>query len=228
MNLNTAINNPEKWISPLERIGYARPSKPKNMTPKTTMDNELQPHLERLFDSFCTGIRSKKAVKPKQYLQAHGLEYHKLNIGFNSGQFHHRKDDVWRQPYIDMGILTPSDALVNRPELKAYTCFGTYGVVFPLKDPTGKVVNLFAIRINLETEKEEYLNEEGIYPEYPSPLTRTLFITPTVMEAASILQSGTLEGKEAVMALQDGKWLPQHDQAIKDLDRLEHVILLKN
>ena len=228
MSPNTAIKSAEKWISPLERIGYARQQKRDNMPTKNLMDADLQPHLEILWDSFCTGIRSKKAERPKQWLEAHGLDFKKLDLGFNSGQFHHRRDDKWRAPYIDMGILTPSDAPVNRPDRKAYTCFGTYGVVFPIKDQTGRVINLYAVRINLEDEQHLYLNEEGIYPEYPSQLTKTLYVTTTVMEAASIIQADVLEPREAVIALQNGEWLPQHEQVIKDLPQLEQVILLKN
>jgi len=227
MNDNVSNKQPA-WIPPLERIGYTAPIKTVKMQPTTSLLPELQQHLQRLWESFNTGIRSIKAVKPKQYLQDKGLDYQQLNIGFCSGQFHHRKDDAWRKPYIDLGILTPSDAPVNHKDRKAYTCFGTYSVVFPLKDAAGKIVNLFAIRIKMATEKEEYLNTFGVYPCYPPPLTRKLFIASTVMDAASIVQANVLDSREAVIALHDGKWLPQHSNIIQDLEMLEEVILLKN
>jgi len=222
------INISQKWISPLERIGYTAPLKNLNMRNETTITSELQKHLERLFESFCTGIRSSKAVKPKEYLEQKGLDFKKLNIGFCSGQFHHRKSKEWREPYLNLGILTKSTAPVNHPDRVSYTCFGAYGVVFPLLDVQGRTVNLFAIRIKLESEKQEYLNSAGIYPYYPSPLTRRLFVTSTVVDAASIIQSDTLDSREAVIALHDGKWLPQHNNVVQGLEMLEEVIILKN
>jgi len=221
-------NISQKWISPLERIGYTAASNNLNMNIIMSISPDLQKHLQRLFESFCTGIRSVKSVNPKQYLKEKGLDFHKLNLGFCSGQFHHRKDDEWRQPFIELGVLTPSSAPVNDPSRKAYTCFGAYSVVFPLMDQQNKIVNLFAIRIKLEQEKEEYLNTFGLYPNYPSVLTRRLYVTSTVVEAASIVQSATLDSREAVIALHNGEWLEQHSQLIQELDQLEEIILIKN
>jgi len=219
---------PALRISPLETIGYTAAIKTFNMDKSTQVTPELQKHLKRLFESFCTGIRSVKAVKPKHYLEEKGLDYRKLNIGFCSGQFHHRKSEEWRKPYIDLGILTPSKAPVNYPSRKAYTCFGFYSVVFPLMNQQNQIVNLFAIRIKLAQQKEEYLNTEGVYPCYPSLLTRRLYITSTIIEAASIVQSGTLDSRESVIALNNGNWLPQHKELISGLEQLEEIIRVKN
>lgn len=219
--------NTQQWISPLARIGYTAASNTRKKFRMKTLRPDLQQHLQRLFDSFTTGIRSVKTVEPRKYLESLGLDYQKLNIGFSSGQFHHRKPDEWRQPYVELGVLTPSDAAVNRPESVAYTCFGFYGVVFPIKDYVGKIVNMYAIRFRLETPVHQYLNSFGIYPGYPPPLTRRLYITTTVLEAASILQSDALDGREAVIALHNGEWLDQHDDVIRGLEELEEIIFVK-
>jgi hypothetical protein len=79
----------------------------------------------------------------------------------------------------------------------------------------------------MKTPLEQYLNEQGIYPNYPHPLTRKLFVVPTVLDAASLLQSKALENREAVIALHNGKLLPQHLEAIKALTELEELIILK-
>lgn len=187
---------------------------------------DLQQHLQRLFESFTTGIRSVKTVQPRKYLESISLDYQKLNIGFSSGQFHHRKPDEWRQPYIELGVLSPSDTPLNSPDRVAYTCFGFYGVVFPMKDYLGKIVNMYAVRFKLESPVHQYLNSFGIYPGYPPPMTRRLYVTTTVVEAASIIQSDVLDGREAVIALHDGKWLEQHNQVIQGLEELEEIIFL--
>jgi argonaute-like protein implicated in RNA metabolism and viral defense len=79
----------------------------------------------------------------------------------------------------------------------------------------------------MKTPTEEYLNQEGIYPAFPHPLTRKLFVVPTVVDAASLLQSKALENREAVIALHNGELLPQHLEAIKSLTELEELIILK-
>lgn len=184
--------------------------------------------LEDIFHSFELGIRSSKAVKPKQYLNGLGLDYNELRIGFNSGQFHHNREQEFKDQCEALGLLTKSDAGVNKEGLTAYTVFGRYGVVFPLMNQSGEIVNLFAIRFDLSTPIEEYLNEQGLYPSYPHPLTKKLYVVPTVLDASSLLQSKALENREAVMALYNGKLMPQHLEAIQALTELEELIILKN
>lgn len=184
-------------------------------------------NLESLFQSFETGIRSAKAEKPKEYLKSIGLDYAELRIGFNSGQFHHRKDQEFKDEFEALGMLKKSDAPVRDDTMTAYTAFGKYGLIFPLVDKENRIVNYFALRFRLETPKEEYLNSEGIYPTYPPPMTKRLYIAPTVIDCASLIQSKTLENREAVITLQNGELLPQHQEAIKALHELEEIIIIK-
>jgi hypothetical protein len=184
--------------------------------------------LETLFQSFETGIRSSKAIKPKEYLKNIGLDYADLRIGFNSGQFHHRETQESKDEFEALGVLKKSDAGVRQEDLTAYTVFGGYGLIFPLMDKQNRIVNYFAIRIKLETPKEEYLNSEGIYPAYPSPLTKRLYLAPTVIDCASLMQSKVLENRDAVMAMHNGELLPQHIEAVKSLCELEEIIIIKN
>lgn len=184
--------------------------------------------LEDIFHSFEIGIRSVKAAKPKAYLKTIGLDYNELRIGFNSGQFHHNREQAYKDKCEALGLLTKSDAAVNKEGLTAYSVFGRYGVVFPLFNAAQAIVNYYAIRFDMKTPQEEYLNEQGIYPAYPHSLTKKLFVVPTVVDAASFLQSKALENREAVMALHHGKLMPQHLEAIKALTELEEIIILKN
>lgn len=184
--------------------------------------------LESLFRSFETGIRSVKAIKPNEYLKGLGLDYSELRIGFNSGQFHHRKPQKVKDKFESMGLLTKSFAPVRwETEMTAYTVFGRYGLIFPLVDKENKIVNFFALRFDLDQPKEEFLNDRGIYPAYPHPLTRRLYIVPTIIDCASVMQSKVLDQREAVMALHDGILLPKHLEAIKALEDLEAIIIIK-
>ncbi|MDQ6470073.1 hypothetical protein RB619_05400 [Flavobacterium sp. LHD-80] len=184
--------------------------------------------LETLFQSFETGIRSSKAIKPKDYLKSIGLDYAELRIGFNSGQFHHRESQESKDEFEALGMLKKSDAGVRQQDLTAYTAFGRYGLIFPLLDKENRIVNYFAVRFNLETPKEEYLNNDGIYPAYPSANTKRLYLAPTVIDCASLLQSKALQNRDAVMAMHNGELLPQHMEALKSLYELEEIIIIKN
>jgi hypothetical protein len=190
-------------------------------------DNNEQELIKTYFQSCRTGIRSFKAIQPKKWLEAKGLNYDDLQIGFSSGQFSHRKTEAFKQSYVPVGILTPSKAPVREPHLKAYTCFGTYAIVFPLKDEQGDIINLYAIRINTKTEKTEYLNSAGLYPCYPHSFTKRLYITNNVLSSATLLQAKVLKNEDAVLALFNGELKPQHIEAISQLKHLEEIIFVK-
>jgi hypothetical protein len=183
--------------------------------------------LKMLFQSFVVGIRNFRATSPRAWLESKGLSYDDLQIGFCSGQFAHRQSDEFKKRFMEIGVLVPSKAPVREPQLKAYTVFGSYGIVFPLKNEKGEMVNLFAIRIEVKKDRTEYLNQDGLYPGYPAPFTKRLFITSTVLDAASLLQSKVMENRDAVLSLFDGELKEQHIQAIKGLNHLEEIIFIK-
>ncbi len=183
--------------------------------------------LNDLFKSFETGLRNTKATKPQEYLKSIGLDYIELRIGFNSGQFHHNRPQGCKDKFEALGVLKKSDAGVRLKDMTAYTVFGKNGIVFPLVNRENEIVNYYAIRFGMATPKEDYLNNEGIYPAHPPPLTKRLFITATLMDCASLLQSKALDQREAVIALHNGKLLPQHQEAIESLSALEEIIIIK-
>lgn len=182
--------------------------------------------LKSLFLSFTNGLSNFKATAPRDYLNTIGLDSTKLEIGFNSGQWHHRKDDSWRKPYVELGLLTPSDAPVNDPKLKAYTCFGSYSLVFPLKNERGEIVNFFMHRFKLSVPAGAFLNQEGIYPNYPKPLTKRLFIANNVIDTATFLQSGIMENRDGVISLFDEEILEHQIKAISQLEELEQIVII--
>ena len=183
--------------------------------------------LETLFNSFEIGLRMPKATKPKAYLKTLGLDYSDLRIGFNSGQFHHNISQELKANYESLEVIKKSKAGVSKEGMIAYTVFARYSVVFPLVNQQNEIVNFFAIRFDMDTQRDEYLNKDGIYPSYPNPLTKKLYIIPTVVDCASLLQSKVLENRESVIALQDGELLPQHLEIIKSLHELEEIIIIK-
>lgn len=181
--------------------------------------------FKRVFSSFSNGIRSSKAQAPRQYLERLKLNYEAVNCGFNSGQIHHRKDDEFIQQLKKVGIITVSP-ITPKPNLRAHTIFGRFGIIFPLKDVHGNIVNFFGDRFSMHEPVQEFLNEFGIYPEYPSNTTKKIVIVGSIYDAATIIQAGILDNRECVMALTNGKFLQQHYDALASCTYLQEAILV--
>lgn len=184
--------------------------------------------LEKFYRSCGHGLRAGKANAPRQYLGSLGLDYLKVDVGFISGQFHHRQSQAFKDTYEQLGLLSKrEDIAVNAANRVAYTCFGNYGIVFPLRNRQSKVVNLFARRFKLATPVEEYLYEkEGVYPKFPEGDTKTLYLCHDVLETAAFIQGGLLDKKESVMALFGGKLSQEQIKAISQLKNLKDVVFL--
>jgi DNA primase len=67
------------------------------------------PILSKTFTTFKNGLNNVKAVKPKEYLKQRRLDFTKLEVGYNSGQFHRRgklsEEDM--KACISAGLLIP-------------------------------------------------------------------------------------------------------------------------
>jgi energy-coupling factor transporter ATP-binding protein EcfA2 len=182
--------------------------------------------INEIWTYFRNGLNAGKAKEPNEYLTSLGFDKNLLEIGFNSGQFHHRKTDQYKLDHLSIGLLKPSTASVRSPEMVPYTCIGSNGIVFPLKDITDSIVNFQFIRFKLQDKPAEYLNENGVYPCYPHHLTERLFIVPTVLDAATIIQSKILGNRDAVMALHGSVSLNQHQEAIDRLTDLKQIVCI--
>ena len=183
------------------------------------------------------GIRYFKSNVPRNWLKEKGLSVENTFAVFNSGQIHHHKAQSYKDELHSIGFLTPSHVGTNAGQ-NPYSVFGLYSIIFPLKDDRDRIVNFYALgidrvkrkkKLNSSTgEQGNYLNQEGIYPAYPQPLTKKLFITETIFDAATLLESKILDNREAVIALHEGELLPQHKQAIENLNYLEGIVFIES
>ncbi|MFA6925314.1 MAG: hypothetical protein WC223_13795 [Bacteroidales bacterium] len=189
----------------------------------TTNTAENKAMIGKLYKSFITGIKSCNAVAPKEWMQKRKLSTEITGAGFNSGQIHHRKEQQFKDELESIGFITKSNSPTNKGQ-QAYKIFGNYSIIFPLKNENNEVVNFHAISV--ETGKTEYLNNDGIYPNYPSITTIKLFIAPTTLETATVLESKTLKENEAVISLFDNKFKQQHFDAISKLKQLQEIIFI--
>ncbi len=182
--------------------------------------------LEKMFSSFRNGLNSSNPAKT--YLESRNLDYTKLTIGFNSGQFHHgtRKDEILIQNCLTTGLLLDK-GLISKTGEKAYNVFGKYGIVFPLKNKENQIVSLyFRSTLDKENAKHFYLkNRTGVYPNYPKKETKKLILTESIIDCASLLQITEIAENHSLLACYGTNGLNEEIQnAIQELSELEEII----
>lgn len=191
---------------------------------RTTENKEFIRIMGVLHKSLNNGIRSANAIKPRQWLLEKKLSIEISSACFNSGQIHHRKQQSFKDELESIGFLRKSNVPTNNGQIP-YTTFGANSIIFPLKNEKNQTINLYAININ--NQKTEYLNQEGIYPYYPHQDTKKLYIVPAILDAATLLESRIPDNKESVISLFDGELKPQHEQVIKQLNHLQQIVFIE-
>lgn len=209
---------------------------PINNKPKQQKSQPKENHtgiLTKIFESFRNGLNHPVSVKPKEYLKKRNLNHELLEIGYNSGQFHHRGQlsETDKQACINAGLLIPYNGSVPNANGTTYTAFAKDCIIFPLKDKSGNIVSLYGRSIAstgsvTAAGKHYYLKDRcGLYPNYPNPNTTKLILTEAIIDTASLLQMLVITEEYSVLACFGTNGLTsEHLQAIKELQRLEEII----
>jgi DNA primase catalytic core len=199
--------------------------------------------LTKIFETFKKGLQSPVSKKPKEYLQSRHLDYKKteipvlsaVEIGYNSGQFHHRGklSEPDKKACISAGLLVPYKGKVPNAGEKTYTAFAGSCIIFPLKNSKNEIVSLYGRSIlNTNKSKHYYLkNTTGLYPKYPEPETEILILTESIIDAATLqfsvhsLQSAVGSLSLLVLACYGTNGMKaEHIKAIKELQNLKEII----
>jgi DNA primase catalytic core len=182
--------------------------------------------LTKMFAYFKNATHS--STPAKEYLKSRNLDHNKLEIGYNSGQFHHgnRKGAQLIESCVKVGLLL-DEGLTSKTKEKAYRVFGKWCAVFALRNVQGQVVSLyFRSTINNSDQKHFYLRDrQGLYPNYPKAETTKLILTEAIIDAGTLLQVPEITERYSVLACYGTNGLTQeHEQAIKELKQLEEII----
>lgn len=201
--------------------------------PSTNNQNRTT-FLEKIFSSFRKGIFN--SIPAKDYCKSRSLNYEKLEIGYNGGQFHHgtRKDEELIKNCLEIGLLLDKGQTAKTGD-KAYSVFGKWCLVFPLKNKENQIVSLYfrsviapspLERAGGEASKHFYLkNRQGLYPNYPNPDTKKLILTESIIDAASLLQTKNIIENHSLIACFGTNGLNEEIlKAIKELKQLEEII----
>jgi DNA primase len=197
-------------------------------TKKTVEISQLQKttFLETMFKSFRKGLVN--STPARDYCKQRNLEYSKIEIGFNSGQFHHgeRKSEELINNCLAVGLLLDNGLKANNGEI-AYNVFGKYSLVFALKNKENEIVSFyFRSILDKENAKHFYLkNRTGLYPNYPNPATKKLILTESIIDCASLLQIDEIINNYSVLACYGTNGLNEEIQnAILELENLEEIV----
>ena len=210
----------------IEILGHKEPNK--NERYQTDLSREQ--FLGNMFQYFKNANHNSKPAK--DYLQSRNLDFKKIEVGYNGGQFHHgtRKDETLINQCLDYGLLIDKNNLGRTGE-KAYTVFGKWSICFALKNKENQVTGLYfrstiVPPLGAEGAKHFYLkNRYGVYPNYPKLTTKKLILTESIIDCASLLQIDEITNNYSVLACYGTNGLNEEIQnAIKELQQLEEII----
>jgi DNA primase catalytic core len=208
-----------------ESMSQSKPIIKTNIEPKTN-NGERTIFLEKMYLSFRKAIFNSPPAK--EYCKSRNLDYEKLDIGFNSGQFHHgaRKDQKLIDTCLEYGLLSKGGTN-SRTGGQAYKPFGNKSILFPLRNKENQIVSFyFRSTINNDNAKHYYLkNRQGLYPNYPNPDTKKLLLTEAIIDTASLLQIDEIKENYTLLTSYGTNGLNEEIlNALKPLKQLEEII----
>jgi DNA primase catalytic core len=205
-----------------ELTGAPSRSKAKGSSLKRPERNESHTEiLTKIFTYFKNGLNSGIAKRPTEYLQSRNLNPELLELGYNSGQFHHRGglNETDKQACINAGLLIPYKGSVPNAKGTTYTAFAKDCVIFPLKNKQNQIVSLYGRSItDNKNAKHYYLkNRTGLYPGYPNPVTTKLILTEAIIDTATLLQIPEITAEYELLSCYGTNGLTEeHKEAIKE------------
>lgn len=180
--------------------------------------------LAKAFQAFQTALRGSEAAR--QYLigrcLSEPLKQGKIEVGYNSGGMHQYHKHL-TESFAACGLLYKTELS------RGYSTFAKNSLCFPLKDADNRVVGLYFRSLEDKAEaKHFYLKDrQGLYPAYPKAETKTLVLTESVIDAATLYNYPALVNEStAVLALYGTNgWTDEHQQAVSKLQALQEVVL---
>ncbi len=184
--------------------------------PEPANDEERIIFLEKMFSYFKKAVSNSRPAK--DYLTNRHLDISKIEAGYNSGQFHHgtRKDEALIKSSLNYGLLKKTDKKSRTGDL-SYKAFGKSCIVFPLKNKENKITGLYFRSILPNTAGRHFYlkNKTGLYPGQPKPEIKSLILTESIIDAATLLQYTEITKKHNILALYGTNGLTgEHMEAI--------------
>lgn len=182
--------------------------------------------LQNMFIYFRNAVHNSKPAQ--EYLQQRGLDPLKIEVGYNTAQFHHgtRKDDTLISNCVAVGLLAPWGTN-TRQGGQAFKPFAKYCICFALRNKASQVTGLYFRSTENNTDQRHfYLKDStGLYPSYPHPETTKLIIAESIIDIASLLQIKTIANEYSLLAAYGTNRLTQEmKSAITELQQLTEIV----
>ncbi len=205
-----------------EILGYQKPNSKERYQP----DLSKSQFLANMFQYFKNAVHNSKPAKT--YLENRNLDFKKIEIGYNAGQFHHgtRRDEILIEQCVKYGLLIDK-GITSRTGNKAYGVFGKWCICFALRNKSRQITGLyFRSTLNDKKSKHFYLKDrKGLYPNYPSKNCKKLILTEAIIDGASLLQIESITKEYEVLSCYGTNGLNAEIlNAIKELKQLEEII----
>jgi DNA primase catalytic core len=182
--------------------------------------------LANMFTYFKNAVHNSPPAK--EYLQNRNLDFKKIEVGYNAGQFHHgaRREESLINQCLQYGLLIDKN-LTARTGEKAYQPFGKWCVCFALRNTHNHITGLyFRSTLNDKESKHFYLKERsGLYPHYPNPRTKKLILTEAIIDGATLLMNDEITKDYEILSCYGTNGLTEeHAGAVSQLKELEEII----
>ena len=206
-------------------ISHPKPTLKDGKAETTTQERAV--FLNKMFTYFKNAVYNSKPAQ--EYITGRKLDFNKIEIGYNSGQFHHgtRKDETLIKQCLETGMLIDNN-IVARTGQPGYNVFGKHCIVFALRNKQSQVTGLyFRSTINDKDQRHYYLKDrQGLYPGYPKADTKKLILTEAIIDAATLLQIPEITADYELLSCFGTNGLTEeHKAVIKELKQLREVIL---
>ena len=215
---------------PAATVPTATSPLPSTTAPATVVPSDVKASnsdiLTRMFTYFKNAVHS--SAPARKYLEGRKLDYRRLDIGYNSGQFHHgaRRDETLIKLCLQVGLLHDTGTIGKSGD-KSYRSFGKWCIVFPLRDRTHRITGLYFRSTLNDTDKRHYYleNRQGLYPYYPPQDTKRLILTESVIDAAGLLLNPDIANHYGILSCYGTNGLTaEHKAAIEELQQLKEII----
>ena len=181
--------------------------------------------LQNMFTYFKNAVHNSRPAQ--EYIKQRGLDATKIEVGYNTAQFHHgaRKEETLINNCVSIGLLSPWGT--SKTGEQAYKPFAKYCICFALRDRGNHITGLyFRSTENNTDQKHFYLKESsGIYPHYPNPATEKLIIAESIIDTASLLQIEAITKHYSLLSAYGTNRLnDEMKTAISELKQLKEII----
>lgn len=201
--------------------------KPIEIKPTAALTMSREQFLSHMFTYFRNAVHNSKPAQ--EYINSRNLDAVRIEIGYNSGQFHHgnRRDATLINNCIATGLLAPWGVNNRKPGEVAYKVFGKESICFALRNKNSEITGMyFRSTTGNKDQKHFYLKDStGLYPNYPNPGTKKLIITESIIDAASLLQIAAVTSEYSVLAAYGTNRLNEEMQlSIRELKNLSEIV----